>query len=174
MIEGRWDIRFEQIEIVALMDLNRIVDIMNKKGFAFENVQNVSVDKRLIQLLDTDIRAVISWDMDLVDVEFCCKEPTGETCNAFKNVTRIGGTVSKNMTNGYGPQEYLIRKAPPGSYEIFVNLFSPKPIATMGGDVTVSCKITINFGRYQKEEEVISVVRLNQPKQLVKVAEIAI
>ncbi len=80
---------------------------MHNKGYTFHSIQNVTVDKRLIQLLDVDIRVVISWDQDLVDVELAVEEPTGEVCNAFKNVTRIGGTVSRNMTNGYGPQGEL-------------------------------------------------------------------
>ena len=43
VIEGTWDIRFSQVEDVALMDLNRTLNIMRDQGFSFHNQQNVKV-----------------------------------------------------------------------------------------------------------------------------------
>ncbi len=48
------------------MDLNRVLHLMKKKGYAWQTVQNATpVDKRIVGLLDLDLRVVLSWDTDL-------------------------------------------------------------------------------------------------------------
>jgi hypothetical protein len=100
-----------------------------------------------------DIRVVLLWDTDMTDVELevtyvesislvrmnlTCREPGGEKCFSFHNKTQHGGMVSRNFTKGYGmivscivlsflikgPQEYLIKSATPGQYDIAVKLFT--------------------------------------------------
>jgi len=172
-VVGDWDVRFDQVEVVALMDLNRILNLMNARGFSQQNQQNVTVDKRLVRLLDCDVRVVMSWDTDGIDVQLSCLEPTGQKCNCFNNHTELGGMVSRDFTGGYGPEEYLIRNAPPGTYTISAKLFSPTAAVAFGGNVTVSTKIYTNFGRWDVEErEVTTLIRLKNPKESVDIATI--
>ena len=111
------------------MDLNRIYNKMKQLGYLYKNEQNVTIDKRYIANMEVDIRVVITWDQDNVDVELHCEEPTGERCNAFHNRTRIGGLLSKDFTGGYGPEEYLIRNAFNGTYLIYAKLSTSNVVA---------------------------------------------
>ena len=51
-------------------------------------------------------------------------EPTEEICSPFHNHTRSGGILSRDFTEGYGPIEYVIKRAPKGEYIVKVRLFS--------------------------------------------------
>ena len=84
VVDSEWDVRFAQIEVVALMELNQILKVMKYQGYSFYNQQNFSVDKRFIYEMDLDIRVTISWDCDNHDVELHCIEPDGEKCYSFK------------------------------------------------------------------------------------------
>jgi len=186
VVETRWDARFSQVEQVALMDLQRAQSMMRAKGFAFHAKQGQAlIDKRLVAYeLGVDIRVVVGWDSDLLDVELHCVEPNGETCYSLHNHTRIGGLMSRNFTGGYGPEEYMIRNAAPGEYIFKVKLFSPV-LHTSLGVVTVSAKIYTNYARshlnstsplheqlQNKESEAIAVVQLTRPKECAEICRV--
>lgn len=38
-------------------------------------------------------------------------------CHCYNNLTRCGGTMSRDF-NSYGPEEYMLRNAGPGTYKI--------------------------------------------------------
>jgi len=109
--------------------------------------------------LNVDLRIVISWDTDRTDIELHMIEPTGDKCYSFNNHTLNGGLLSQDVTQGYGPEEYIIKTAIHGEYQVFVRLFSP--IATGSSDaITVKANIWTNFGRQDKEKETVVVVRV--------------
>jgi len=163
--EKGWDVRFAQIEVIALTDLMRVFQQCDNHNFVFLKDQ---VDKRFAIDMDVDLRIVIQWDTDMTDVELLVMEPNGELCYSFNNKTSNQGIMSRNYTNGYGPQEYLVRQALPGEYKVAVRLFaSPERFGT-----TVCVKIWTNFGRPLKEREATCFVRLTTPKQFETVAKI--
>jgi len=167
VIEGSWDIRFAQVEAIAVMDLNRVLHLMRCQGYTYQNQQNFKVDTRIDYYMDIDVRVVISWDADMVDVELQCVEPGGEICSSMHNRSKAGGILSKDFTAGYGPVEYMIRKARPGEYQFRVHLFSPT-FQTLGGAITVRTVFYTNCGKLNEEER-INIVRLSKPKETIQV-----
>lgn len=80
--------------------------------------------------------------------------------------------MSKNFSRGYGPQEYFLRKAVPGNYDIKVSLYSPPTVVVEhNGGVNALVKIYTNFGRLDEKEYNVT-VSLNKHKELVSVANI--
>jgi hypothetical protein len=73
VILNRWD-NFPEIEIIALMEPNRLIHRAQQKGISIPT----AIDGRLIRLLDLDVRTSMSWDADLPDVDLHVFEPTGE------------------------------------------------------------------------------------------------
>ncbi len=67
-----WDGRFPEIEVTALMDLNRMAAILEADGKAKELV---FIDPRLRKLLDVDVRVVMTWDTDMTDMDLWVTEP---------------------------------------------------------------------------------------------------
>lgn len=103
--ERQWDLRFAQIELTALTDAKRIYQLNQSKY----PEQPLSQPFDNLAPFDVDLRVVLSWDRNLTDVDLIVIEPSGEMCYAYNNHTAIGGMLSRDFTNGYGPEEYIVR-----------------------------------------------------------------
>ena len=106
-----WD-RFPEIEVIALMELNRTIAAAKRAGV---NTAAFGVDPRLVKLLDLDLRIVLTWDADLTDMDLWVVEPSGEVANYTHHLTTIGGHVSRDVMDGYGPEEYVLEKGHEGA-----------------------------------------------------------
>src|SRR5690606_41677271 len=51
---------------------------------------------------------------------------SGEKCYYEANRTTIGGYMTKDFTQGYGPEEYFVRTAMPGEYTIMAHYFGSR------------------------------------------------
>jgi len=78
--------------------------------------------------------------------------------------------ISKDFTQGYGPEEYLIRKAMNGMYKIEVNYYGSSAAKLLGA-VTVQVEIITNFGRDNERRKSIT-RRLTHAKETIKIGEI--
>lgn len=95
-MENKWDIRFEQVELIALMvylqllllimfkELNWIIHSVDVKGLLAQI--RPTVDPRLLEPLDSDLRCILTWDTDMSGT-FRCKYFSRQRCG-----TRSGGT----------------------------------------------------------------------------------
>ena len=116
---GEWDNRFPGIEVVAFEELNALIARTRPPGAP-------PVDPRLIKNLDVDVRIVMSWDADATDVDLHVVEPSGEEAAYNHNRTTIGGLVSHDLTQGYGPEEYMVRRGMPGPFKIFARYYGSR------------------------------------------------
>lgn len=146
---GEWDRRFSQVEIVATMDLWRAlqgVDVGDACAVAaFSKLAAWAPSLGLLgRGVAVDMRAVLRWDTDVVDVDLEVLEPNGERCTTFHNTTTCGGIRSRDLACGLGPEEYLVRHAQLGCYTVFAKLcsFNGKPPC----DVAASVAIDLLFG----------------------------
>jgi Ca-activated chloride channel homolog len=164
-----WD-RFEEIETISLSEANRIVvrarTLPTTSGVAL----NVPFDARLLRNLDCDVRILLTWDTDQTDMDLWVTEPSGETCIYSHNRTTIGGRMSKDFTDGYGPEEYSIRRAMPGKYRIQTNYYGSRQQKLTGG-TTVQATVITNFGRPNEKRQYLT-LRLNQSKDTIDVGTI--
>ena len=156
VVMDEWE-RFAEIELIALVELNDILALARKIGEV-----RVPVDTRLIQRLDMDIRIVMSWDADSTDMDLHVIEPTGEEAYYGHNRTRIGGRVSRDFTQGYGPEEYSIRKAMKGDYVVRTTFFGSSA-ANLQGAVTLTLDLYTDYGRETQHHEAIT-IRLAESK----------
>jgi Ca-activated chloride channel family protein len=163
--------RFPEIELVALMELNRVLARAERRGWA-GSVHAERVDRRLRKLLDVDLRVSLSWDADMTDVDLHVLEPTGEHAFYGHRLTRVGGLVSHDITQGYGPEEYLVRRAAPGRYDIRVHYFGSRQ-QTLVGPATMTATVFTNWGRPDERREVLT-LRLDCPRDMERVGVVTI
>jgi Ca-activated chloride channel homolog len=167
VVNDRWD-RFDEIEVIALMELNALwAD--GARRFPNDKI-DFPVDKRLRKLLDLDVRILLTWDADLTDMDLHLTEPSGEVAMYNHNLTRIGGLVSRDFTQGYGPEEYCLHKAMRGSYKIEVNYFGSRAVQ-LTGPVTVQAEVITHFGRPNETRKNLT-LRLEDKKETVLVGEV--
>lgn len=110
----------------------------------------------LIALLDTDIRVVVDWSTDASDLDLWVDEPTRERAIYNNPLTAIGGHLSNDMTQGYGPEEYLLRRAPAGTYIVQANVFAADRLDPNGASV-LTAHLFRNFGRPNQQEQVVDI-----------------
>lgn len=143
-----WNSRYDGIEIIALMEANRIVPRVRGAG------GKVELDQRLIALFDTDLRILLEWNTDFTDMDLWVDEPSGERAIYSHNRTVIGGRLSNDMTQGYGPEEYLLRRAMPGEYKVSANVYATDRL-NPNGSTTIRARIFRNWGRQDQAEQTL-------------------
>ncbi len=140
---------YEGIALVCLMDANGIIPRLRKLG-----VNRFPLDDRLVALLDVDLRVVIEWNTGATDMDLWVDQPDGERSIYSNPRTAIGGRLSIDMTQGYGPEEYLLRRAIAGQYAISVNVYDTDAINPNGATM-VTAHLTRNFGREDQSTETL-------------------
>ena len=165
VVMGSWDNRFPEIEVIALEEVNRIIPRARAAGDSV-----VPLDPRLIKLLDVDVRIVMTWHAENTDVDLWVTEPSGEKAFYSHNRTTIGGLVSRDFTQGYGPEEYMVRRAAHGTYKIEANYFGSQATRLLG-PVTVQVDVLTNYGRANEQRKSLT-LRLKEAKETVRVGEI--
>jgi hypothetical protein len=139
---------FEGIETAALMEANSLIPAIEASGGSW------SLDSKLVALLDTDVRIVIEWTNDDADIDLWVIEPNTEKVFYGDKTSSAGGTISNDMTDGYGPEEYVIRRAPQGDYQVRINGYDGDRLNPNGnGRVTV--RLIRDFARPAQTETLV-------------------
>ena len=71
-----------------------------------------------------DIVLIINWNTNNTDVDLHVVEPTGEECYYSNRNTKIGGKLTIDVRQGYGPEMYVLRHAVDGRYRVRLNYFA--------------------------------------------------
>jgi len=169
VITSNWD-RFPEIEVTAAMEANAILARLQRLPMLGDIP--IALDHRLRQNLDCDVRIVLTWDADMTDVDLWVTEPSGEVCMYNHNRTTIGGLVSRDFTQGYGPEEYCLRKTMSGKYLIQANYYGSRQ-QELTGPCTVQATVITNFGRPDEKREALT-LRLTSQKETVTVGTVTL
>jgi uncharacterized protein YfaP (DUF2135 family) len=116
----------------------------------------VPLDPRLVALLDVDIRIVVEWNTEETDLDLWVDEPNGERASFANQESTMGGRVSDDMTSGYGPEEYLLRRAPAGTFTVRADVYSADRINPNGAS-RITARLIRNFGRPDEQEELVEI-----------------
>lgn len=162
-----WDDRFEEIEIILVEEMNRTI-AMGKRESIKLNLKNI--DKRLIQNMLVDIRIVLNWDTDNSDMDLWVTDPRGEKCFYSHPLTEIGGMISNDFTGGYGPEEFLIKKAIKGKYKIEADYFGTNE-QTIIGATTIYLDIFTNYGKSNEKKQTI-MLRLTKEEGVIEIGKV--
>jgi len=166
-----WQRHADTISIFALEELNALITWIDAAKFKAGDKPVVpEFDRKFRAALSTDLRIYIAWDADNTDIDLHVMEPSGEEAYYSHNRTTHGGLVSRDITDGYGPEEYLIARAPAGEYAISANYYGSRQ-QTIMGPATVTATIFTDWGRAEERQQTIS-VRLDTPNDNVPVGKV--
>lgn len=163
VVSREWDPRFAEIELVALNELNRIV------ATSPAPLDTAFVDRRLLRNLPLDLRAVLSWDSDNSDMDLWVTDPNGEKCYYANKLTFQGGMISDDFTGGYGPEEFLLRDAQPGTYRVEAHYYGDRQQVVTGA-TTLMLKLTTGWGTPRQQDHDVT-LRLPEQDATVLVGE---
>jgi Ca-activated chloride channel homolog len=139
-------VRDNGIEEILIMEINNILS-QNK------NVDASKVDDRLKANLPVDIRIVINWNKDNTDIDLWVTDPRGEDCSYSHKSTEIGGRLSNDFTQGFGPEQFLLKKAIKGKYKIKTNFFGERQ-NILSGPTTVMAEVYLYYSDGRQERKI--------------------
>ncbi|MDQ0636789.1 hypothetical protein QF042_000354 [Pedobacter sp. W3I1] len=140
--------RDQGIEEIVISEINNLIA---KHG---NNLSTKGIDKRLIQPLPVDVRVVLNWNKNDTDIDLWLTDPTGEKGFYGNSRTKIGGRISNDFTSGYGPEQFMIKKAVKGRYKIEVNYYGDRQI-NISGPTTVTAEIYTRYATGKQQRKVI-------------------
>ena len=162
LVSRRWD-RFADIELIALVELNEIY-ARCPKGTPFP------LGDQFRTSIPTDLRVVMTWDTDATDMDLYVVEPTGEEVFFGHNRGKNGSRMSKDFTDGYGPEEYLCPTTMVGEYKIRAKYFGSRSRELIG-PVTLQVELFTNYGRPTQKRQAIT-IRLDEAKERINIGKI--
>ena len=140
--------RDEGIEEIIIAEINNLITKYGNK------LNTSGIDKRLIQPLPVDVRVVLNWNKNDTDIDLWVTDPKGEKCYYSDPATEIGGRLSDDFTSGYGPEQFMLKKAMNGKYKIEVNYYGDRQF-TISGPTTVTAEIYTRYSTGRQHRKII-------------------
>ena len=161
-----WQRRAEAVSLFAVEEYNvlRAWADAQKWGTA---PKLESLGEGLDDVFDCDLRVTLAWDADETDIDLHVTEPSGEEAYYGHRLTHAGGRVSEDITDGYGPELYAIRRALDGEYVVRAHYYASHQQTIFG---PASCTLTVytDWGRPTQKQTVTS-TRLENEKEMIHV-----
>ena len=176
---GQWDGRFGEYRAIVAMDYLRLLHQIDRGKLKtaapdYAKARLAALGPR-ITAGRMDLIVMITWNTDNTDVDLHVIEPSKEECYYSHPRTKSGGRLTKDVTQGYGPEMYTLARAPAGPYRVRVKYFADDA-GRMGTRTKVHVTIIERFGRpnervtdkivtlaYGKEMHDIATVKMGGP-----------
>lgn len=124
---GTWNSRYHDVNRIVgveyLQMLRRIeAGQLPCRASDYAHARLASLQEQL-SLDRADLVVMMMWNTDRTDVDLHVVEPTGEECFYSHPRTQLGGQITADVTEGYGPEMYLLPRANQGEYKILAHYF---------------------------------------------------
>jgi hypothetical protein len=159
-----WDVRFGEIDAVALNEMNAAI------AASAGPLDTAFIDPRLLRNMPLDLRVVLAWDSDNSDMDLWVTDPNGETCYYGHRLTHQGGSLSRDFTAGYGPEEFVLRHAKPGKYRVEANYFGDRMQQVVTGGTTLTLTLSTGWATPRQRDQAVT-LRLSGRSETVLVGE---
>jgi len=177
-LASQWSSRFGDYALIHKIDYANFLrkklessssDDFYANGYSVLKLKTLSKE---INLIGSDLIVAISWNTDRTDIDLHVIEPSGEECYYQHNKTRSNGYITQDVTQGYGPEMYVNKKAPKGKYDLLVKYFSSDR-NKLGLKTKVLVRTIRNWGT-DKEIEKTQTVTLESQEEKQRIAKIKI
>ena len=127
-LAGTWDERFGAFARIASVDylgflreVARGERTVSAPDFARSRLDAL---RKKAGFEHADIVVILAWNTDRTDVDLHVTDPTGEVCYYQHNKTAMGGSLTTDVTSGFGPEMFVLPRAAPGPYKVQAKFFS--------------------------------------------------
>lgn len=145
---------FKGISDIAKNEVKRLIH--NYK----EDLDLKEVDKTLLEPVGFDIRVVVDWNHNDTDIDLHIIDPNLEECFYSHNETKIGGKMSPDMTQGFGPEEFVLKDAIKGTYYVKIKYYGDR-YQKIGNPTFMKVTMFKNYGKKNESKE-IKIIRLTK------------
>lgn len=155
------DERFYGIEHLAYVELNRLV-YKYKKELHLSHEQKSAFTETPV-----DIRIVIDWNHNDTDIDLWVIDPNNEKGYYSNADTEIGGRLSEDIIEGYGPEEFMLKNAIKGNYQVMIDYYADN-VQKISGPTILKITVFKNYGK-ENESRKISVAKLDKEEDELEV-----
>lgn len=155
--------RFNEIKQIIFVEMNNLLSL-------HPEVDTKDMDKELIFSMPVDIRIVLGWSTDNTDIDLHVVDPLNEECYYGHKETLIGGRYPYDFTQGFGPEEFMAKKAADGKYVVRTNNFGDHR-QSISGPTTLYLDLYTNYSKPNQNHERI-LVRAGQVKDKNEIGDI--
>ncbi|OUR96109.1 hypothetical protein A9Q86_16305 [Flavobacteriales bacterium 33_180_T64] len=157
---------FPGMKLIARNEIKHL--IQNYK----DDLDLSAINKDLLKEVDLDIRIVVDWNHNDTDIDLHIIDPNLEECYYSHPKTKIGGVMSPDMTQGFGPEEFVLSKAKKGDYFIKIKYFGDR---YQKAENPTFMKVTIyKYYGTNRESKNIKIIRLTNKDDQETIAKISI
>ena len=135
------------IEEILVMEINNIIS-------RFPQVNKDKVNKAFQAELPVDIRVVLNWNKDQTDIDLWITDPNKEDCYYSNRNTKIGGRLSNDFVDGFGPEQFLLKKAIKGTYQIKTNFFAERQL-NIEEPTAVMAEVYLYYSTGKEERKIV-------------------
>ncbi len=140
--------RDDGIEETVLMEINGLISRYGKK------LDLKNINPKIIADLPVNIRVVLNWNKDDTDIDLWVTDPDNERCYYGNPQTTMGGRLSNDFTGGFGPEQFLLKKAVKGKYKIQTNFFGERQVG-IAGPTAIMAEVYINYATGKQERRTV-------------------
>lgn len=147
--DGEISALYPGIEEIILTEINNIVAL---KG---QQINKAKLEKAAIKNMAVDVRVVLNWNMNDTDIDLWVIDPNDEKCFYSHKLTEAGGRISNDFTRGYGPEQFMVKKALKGKYKVMLHYYGDRQ-QKIAGATTVMAEIFTNYGKPNQERKLVT------------------
>ncbi len=126
-LNGKWNARYQDFNRIAGVEYLHLLQRISAgelttsaPEYAKARLESLS---QTVDVDNADLIVTMMWNTDRTDVDLHVLEPSGEECFYKNRNTRAGGKITRDVTEGFGPEMYTLDKAQDGKYKIMANYF---------------------------------------------------
>ncbi len=110
-------------------------------------------------MVSGDLRIVLTWTSSDTDIDLHLITPSGKDF-FYRNTESNSVRYNTDITEGYGPEEIIVKKAEKGTYSVMVDFFADRQ-QTIHGPVGLSIEIYKYFGtnKETRTEKVLTLTK---------------
>jgi hypothetical protein len=115
---GQWDDRFQQMNVLIGEEYSLFIRALERAEHPLSS--QLTNRRNALNLPDErgDLRVILSWNTDNVDIDLWVTDPNGEKCYYAAPQNTSGGTLLDDVVQGFGPERFAQRDADSGDYVI--------------------------------------------------------
>lgn len=161
LLEKDEDELYYGIEHITYVELSRLVSKYEKK-LKLTNTQKNSFSK-----IPLDVRIVVDWNHNDTDIDLWVTDPNNEVASYKNTETKIGGHMSEDLIDGYGPEEFMLKKALKGEYKVTIDYYSDS-VQKISGPTILKVTLFTNYGKDNEVKKNI-IVRLDKEEDEIEI-----
>jgi hypothetical protein len=170
VLAGQWNDRGGALHEITRARYLRLLRRLAAGDSPLDTFVATRLEGLAAELQAADLVVLMEWNTDGTDIDLHVTDPTGEECCYRHEKTKMGGRISDDVTDGFGPEMFLLPRAAPGEYLVRTHYYGDSR-----SRLSMRTKVAVTIVRHwgtDREEVTRKVVTLGSEKEMRELARV--